>query len=442
MSDLDRGIVTATPEEMREAKALGPPRIDNESSLRSVAESCFTDHSMDSAAKSEALSKVDQHKLLLLPLIESNPDRCVNQLKPLATMASKKFDPQTDPFSSIIKVILHAGKTYLSDGHAENDVLLVSPFFRGMLYQVGSAEAPNEEMLLQGSTFVPTKTMPKIIEEFEHLILFVLRTKPGLLQEQLSQAEEIQEFVIDNFSDGRTDDELLNETAKRINGTNILFGMMISVLTENPIGLKPNVLHQYLIGRGLKSVSSRSYLVFRAANEISKNSNNLLRLMRHMVCGHICRTARRDDNFDHDVFMRKTYELLRVIQTCDSTSSICKCIRMGREIDRKHNPSKVHKAFDPNTGEVRVGQSYVKKSTWDKMIPETAAKFKFHLYSLFQCHALLDMFLNVENKLIMTGTNPDAVHVLVKGRPFYCLFLILPISFSIDFSFSTLLSLH
>ena len=417
-SNLDRGIVTATPEEMRKATASAPSRIDNNEILQHLKEACFTDQSMDLAAKREAFSKVEQHKILLLPVIESYPSTYVNQLKSLATSASKKFDHFND--APIINVILHAGKTYLLDGHAENDVLLISPFFRGMLYQVGSAESPNEEMLLQGSTFVPTKSMPKIIEEFEHLILFVFRNKPELLRQQLEQVKEIQESVFDTCSHCMNEEEMQNETSKRIIHTNILFGMMISILLENPSGLKPNALQLYLIGRGLKSVSSRSYLGFCAANEISKNCNNLLRLMRHMVCGHICTTARRDDNFDHEKFMRTTYDLLKVIQSCDSNSSICKCIRMGREIDRKYNPSFIRKAIDPNTGDVMVGQSYVRRTTWEKIIPETQERFRHHMHHLFQCHTLLDMFLNVENKLVMAAANSaDDVCVFVKGETIY-----------------------
>eukprot|EP00984_Skeletonema_dohrnii_P014830 scaffold6318_cov228-Skeletonema_dohrnii-CCMP3373.AAC.1 len=182
-------------------------------------------------------------------------------------------------------------------------------------------------MLLQGSTFVPIKSMSKIIKEFQHLILFVLRTKPELLRQQLQQAKDIECSVFESFCHSMNEEEMQKETTKRIIGTNILFGMMINILTENPKGLKSNALQLYLIGRGLKSVSSRSYLGFCAANEISKNCNNLLRLMRHMVCGHICRTARRDHNFDHD--------------------------KMGKEIDKQYNPSTIHKAIDPITGEVK-----------------------------------------------------------------------------------------
>ncbi len=428
-SDLDRSIVTATPAEMR--NALSQSYITGDSCLMGVAEACFIDDSMESDAKQEVRIKVDQYKILLLPIIESHPNlhHCAEQLKKLASNASKRFDHRID--DSNINVILQSGKRYLSGGHAEKDVLLVSPFFRGMLYQVGSAEAPNEEMLLQGSTFVPTKTMTNIVEEFEHLILFVLRTKPALLHDQLHQATQIRDFVFEEFSGRMNEGELEFETTKRIIGTNILFGMMISIFTENPTGLESNTLQQYLIGRGLKSVSSRSYLGFRAANEISKNSNNLLRLVRHMVCGHICRTARQissNPSFNQDKFMRDTVKLLKVIQNCDSTSSSCKHIRMGKEIDRK-NPTKVAKGFDPKTGEVMVGQIYIAKPIWSKAIPTTAEKFKLHLYPLFTCPHLLDKFLNVENKLVMTGTNCNEIYVLVKGESILQTILILPIFF-------------
>ncbi len=69
--------------------------------------------------------------------------------------------------------------------------------------------------------------------------------------------------------------------------------------------------------------------------------------------------------------------------------------------------------------EVEGCQSYVKKSTWDKII------LKHHLYPLFQCHVLLDMFPNVENKLVMAGTNSEDIYVLIKGDTILLLILIL-----------------
>eukprot|EP00985_Skeletonema_marinoi_P001088 scaffold443_cov83-Skeletonema_marinoi.AAC.1 len=72
------------------------------------------------------------------------------------------------------------------------------------------------------------------------------------------------------------------------------------------------------------------------------------------------------------------------------------------------------KAIDPITDDVKVGQRYVKKSKLEKVIPETRDRFKHHLYPLFQCHAHLDMFLNVENKLVMAGTNCEEVFGSVK----------------------------
>ena len=59
------------------------------------------------------------------------------------------------------------------------------------------------------------------------------------------------------------------------------------------------------------------------------------------------------------------------------------------------------------TCEVRVGQSYIKKALGTR-----------HLYPLFQSHVLLDMFLNVENKLVvMAGSNSDdVVYVLCSHK--------------------------
>ena len=96
----------------------------------------------------------------------------------------------------------------------------------------------------------------------------------------------------------------------------------------------------------------------------------------------------------------------------------------GRRSIERIRPG-VAKASDPQTGEVMVAQIYIAKPIWSKAIPTKEAKFKQYLYALFQCHKVLDKFLNVENKLVMTGTNLDEVYVLVKGESNLQIILIL-----------------
>ena len=51
---------------------------------------------------------------------------------------------------------------------------------------------------------------------------------------QLQQAKDVECFVFESFCHSMNEEEMQKETTKRIIGTNILFGMMINILTENP----------------------------------------------------------------------------------------------------------------------------------------------------------------------------------------------------------------
>jgi len=87
---------------------------------------------------------------------------------------------------------------------------------------------------------------------------------------------------------------------------------------------------------------------------------------------------------------------------------------MAKEIDSK-SPSKVRKAFDPDTGEVMVEGHYIQRNVWEVAIPETAKKMKQHLLSLFheECHALIQTILDTRNKLVMSV---DECYVYKKGE--------------------------
>eukprot|EP00985_Skeletonema_marinoi_P001077 scaffold440_cov206-Skeletonema_marinoi.AAC.1 len=60
-----------------------------------------------------------------------------------------------------------------------------------------------------------------------------------------------------------------------------------------------------------------------------------------------------------------------------------------------------------------VQQIYIKKEVWSKAIPTTIEDLKHHLYDLFHCHQLLDAFLDIGNKLVMSG---EDVYVYIKGK--------------------------
>ena len=253
--------------------------------------------------------------------------------------------------------------------------------------------------------------MKYLLQELEALILFVLRTNPGLISTQVKQASQIHSYVIDNFSQ-MDEHQLASEAATRLIDTNAIYGMMLSILLEQSDRLKPNTLQLFLVGRSIKSVQNSTRLDFYQSNLISKRCNSLLRLMRHFVCGHIVNSASQHPT--ESSFASASFLLIKTIQTCISVDATCRIIRMAKEIDSK-SPSKVRKAFDPDTGEVMVEGHYIQRNVWEVAIPETAKKMKQHLLSLFheECHALIQTILDTQNKLVMSV---DECYVYKKGE--------------------------
>ena len=87
---------------------------------------------------------------------------------------------------------------------------------------------------------------------------------------------------------------------------------------------------------------------------------------------------------------------------------------MAKEIDSK-SPSKVRKAFDPDTGEVMAEGHYIQRNVWGVAIPEMAKMMRQHLLSLFhaESHDLILTILDTRNKLVMSV---DECYVYKKGE--------------------------
>ena len=415
---LDNSIFSASSSQMAQALSLSPERnVSIQSEKFAASIHCFINHNStsndDSLAKSLSLQRAYQHQSLLLTVIDiaTSPQQCGSTFLNLSKHASAKYDPERDDPS--ILIVIQAARMYLDTGAANFDVLRLSALFRGMLYQVGVSDgAINEEMMLQGSTFVPSKKMKYLIEELEALILFVLRTNPGLISTQVKQASQVHSYVIDNFSHQMEEHQLAAEAATRLIDTNAIYGMMLSILLERSDRLKPNTLQLFLVGRSIKSVQNSTRLDFYQSNLISKRCNSLLRLMRHFVCGHIVNSASQHPTGSS--FASASFLLIKTIQTCISVDATCRIIRMAKEIDSK-SPSKVRKAFDPDTGEVMAEGHYIQRNVWGVAIPEMAKMMRQHLLSLFhaESHDLILTILDTRNKLVMSV---DECYVYKKGE--------------------------
>ena len=417
---LNSSIFSASSSQMTKAMSLSTHHdVANQSVKFNASIDCFIHHlsptNDDHLAKSISVQKAYQHQSLLIPVIDNaaSPQECISNFRKLSNNASAKFNPEMD--DPTIQIIIQAAKLYFDSGAANFDVLRLSAFHRGMLYQVGVTDGvPNEEMMLQGSTFVPSKKIQPITEEVEHLILFVLRTNPSLISTQTKQALQIHSSVIDHHSNTLDEKGLAKEASSRVIDTNAVHGMMIAILLEQSDRLKPNTLQLFLVGRAIKSVQNASHLDFYHPNLISKRSSTLLRAMRHFICGHVVNSARDNRYQSESAFAKETFQLIRAVQTCTSVDAICRNIRMAKEIDSKL-PSKVEKGFDPSTGEVRVEEMYIKRETWGSTISEMNDRFRKHLFPLFhpQSHCLIESVLNISNKLVMSV---DECYVYTQGE--------------------------
>ena len=207
---------------------------------------------------------------------------------------------------------------------------------------------------------------------------------------------------------------LASKAAARLLDTNIVYGMMLSILLEESDRLKPNTVQLYLVGRSIKSSHDCPQLDFYQANLISKRSSTLLRLLRHFVCGHIVNTAKSGAYKTQTTFENATLQLIRTIQTCITIDASSRVIRMAKEIDAK-TPSYVKKGFDPSTGEVMVERHYIARNVWSSAIPEMCKMMRQHLFPLFHTDSydLVETVLDIGSKLVMSV---DECYVYRKGE--------------------------
>ena len=86
------------------------------------------------------------------------------------------------------------------------------------------------------------------------------------------------------------EDEYALASAKLID-TNIIFGLLTEMLLEQPsVPNGPNLVYKYLAGSTVRRDHNGTIHV-RNPNEISKNTNSLLRLFRHGLCSFYIRRS-------------------------------------------------------------------------------------------------------------------------------------------------------
>jgi hypothetical protein len=299
------------------------------------------------------------------------------------------------------------------------DVRMVPVHHRSAMYLVGNTFSENDKDLLKGSTFVWSENTETILAQFSSLITFASVTNWPTLDLYLNQVEHVY-MLIQEQSDNMDTEEVVDLAASKMVDTNILFALLTEILLEPPnIPNGPNLIYNYLAGATTK-MNRNNEISIRNHNEISKNANALLRLLRHGVCSMYVRKSREMTlkHLSHKAFEDWANGVIQEIQVCHSIGHICRTIRTAREVDRK-TPSKVYKAFNDKTGELLVGGSQIHKSTWSVAIPTAIAEWDKHLLALFPNHSPrsqlpLSHILNINNDIVLAEEDS---HITIDGNP-------------------------
>ena len=293
----------------------------NETTGINEAMGCFVDSSQSVSEQKKMLAKARDHLNTFLPLIDhmDNPAALGDTLRNMKKQMEQPYDSTSDPYA--LRILLSASHTWLNLV-ANNDVRRLCARYRSMLYHVGSEKAnlPSEEILLQGSTFVPSGKMQYIIKECEMILRFLFRSNWPGMQNQLQQimqiyrampTEDLEEVECANGQDATS------RAADKIVDTRIVCGILLAaVLEPNHAPTGTNMIGKYLAARSIATSNNSDHLTMKSPNGIAKNTNSLLRLLRHAVCSFLVREAReiRDRNGSSLQFEGVTLGVLHPVQ--------------------------------------------------------------------------------------------------------------------------------
>ena len=193
---------------------------------------------------------VERHRSLVVKVIDhefpkQNPDQFWHQLASMSSTMQQDGDPP------ILKVIADAGKEWFTSGAANNDVHRITAGHRAQLFQVGEPKAPDAETLVRGKTFVISPHPEKIVTEWDHLIHFIVRRKPSLIEQQLKEAQVIYNYHI---SQNERERDAKTIASQKIVNTNIIVGIVLAAVLEppsTPNGI--NTMQYFLVSRAIES---------------------------------------------------------------------------------------------------------------------------------------------------------------------------------------------
>ena len=233
---------------VKEGTPLNQLKVNSEARIHRAL-SVFVDPSSTNAGDSTNIVFVKKHLPLVLKVIDvidtsgsASPDLFFRHL------VSKTSTTQLQNDHRSLKVIKLAGNQWLKSA-ANYDVTHISPGHRGRLFQVSEPEAPDAETMVSGKTFVPSKNMENIVTVWNHFIHFICRHNPTLIQDQLDEALDIYNAKIEHHEKEK---DALADAAQEIVQTNIIFGIILAAIHEQPQSANGmNSLDYFLVARSI-----------------------------------------------------------------------------------------------------------------------------------------------------------------------------------------------
>ena len=268
-----RAKILATPEQMARMKKRHTP---NESSSLHVnvdikvnkALQCFVDHASLVSAETQ-LERIRKYLPLVRKAIDFSiydPNESCQYFQLLALKASGKFDSEKD--KSIYRIILMAGKKWLISGAANHDVQCLMAQIRRRMYSVGMIESPDEDTLVRGNTFTASLDVDSIADECNHILLFVARRNPSLVQALVDQAQEQYDYQL---SLNQPEPKASDATVDCLVELNTIPGIIIEVMEEvTATGQHLSTVHEYLIGRAVRISRQDGQLSFVTGGNMCK----------------------------------------------------------------------------------------------------------------------------------------------------------------------------
>ena len=357
---------------------------------------CFGDE--DNAKKAR-----DYLTSFILFICQQSPGELKNTLYSIGTMMS------SSPSDLNLKLLLNAGKCWLTSNSANMDVRMVPVHLRNAIYLVGNTFTDKDMDLLKGCTFVWSDCIDSILQQFTSLLTYAHASQCPLIEPYLAKVNRMYQLLLQNNTTNLDVEELESLVATKIVNSTIIFGLLLDLLLEQPTHPNgPNCMYHYLAGGCVIACTKSKKLSLRSSNGISRNANACLRLLRHGVCSlYVRQSMRMTQEMKLDADLQSwANDILRQMQVSSSVGHICRTIRMARDVDRK-TPSSVYKAFNDLTGDLVVDGNEIFKSSWSVAIPTACQEWDKHLLTLFPDHASsssalpLNLVFNLANHIIL-----------------------------------------